>query len=145
MICGQSWSNFGIAMMDTFGLNQFAPTASNIILQINPSVLDFSLQQAKCERKRQDRRQWLQQGWAPGSHDNNNNFGIRHPKDQQQKWRGNRLPQATITSGTMATNNGSDGNEMGWDGDVGTINDGTSTGSLENSCGWSSVRVGNER
>jgi len=37
---------FGILMTDAFGLNQFAPTASNIVLQTNPSVLDFGLQQA---------------------------------------------------------------------------------------------------
>jgi hypothetical protein len=44
---GLKW--FGISMMDTFGLNQFAPTASSTILQINPPVLDFSLQQANDE------------------------------------------------------------------------------------------------
>jgi len=36
---GLKW--FRILMMDTFGLNQFSPTASNIILLTNPPVLDF--------------------------------------------------------------------------------------------------------
>jgi hypothetical protein len=48
-------------------------------------------------------------------------------------------------SSTTATNNGGDGDEMGWDGDVGMINDGTSTSGLGNSCGGTLVRVGNER
>ena len=43
---GMGLKRCGIAMTDTFGLNQFAPTASNVVLQINPPMLDFGLQQA---------------------------------------------------------------------------------------------------
>ena len=86
-------------MMDTFGINPICP---NSLLQTNPPVMDFGLQQAKREQQTSNN-----QALAPVA--NNGNNGNNNSENGNGKQRGNRLPWATETSDAMATINGSDG------------------------------------